>query len=404
MIYRNGIKFMLTDTKLKNLKPSEKIYKVSDRDGLYVAVLPSGTVSFRYNYKINQRQETLVLGKYGQINLAEARDKLIEAKKSIAAGNSPARSKAREKQKVSDANTFGEWAEIWLKKHVMAESTRDMKRSGYERDLKESFSKLKMTEITDSDLRSLCDKIVDRGAPATAIHVREIVQAIYRYAADKGHKYVNPADSIKPTSIATFKPRERSLSAEEIRILFEYVEKEPCFPSIKMAIKLLLLTMLRKSELLEATWDEISFTNALWTIPAKRMKMAKAHNVYLSQQALDIFTALKMCAGQSKYVLPGRYDQELSMSKATLNRTMTAACNAAKKDGKSLEHCGPHDLRRTASTMLHEAGYNTDWIEKCLAHEQKGVRAVYNKAEYAEPRRAMLQKWADMIDKIIKCP
>ncbi len=400
-IYNHGIFIVLTDTKLRNLKPQDKLYKVTDRDGLYVAVLPSGTVSFRYNYTINNRQETLVLGKYGQIGLADARNKLLDAKKALAAGHSPARTKVREKQKISGADTFGEWAEVWLKKHVMAESTRDMKRSGYERDLK-PFAKLKMAEFTDTDLRALCEKIVERGAPATAIHVREIVQAVYRYAADKGHKYPNPADTIKPTSIAIFKPRERALSPEEVGILFEYLDKEPCFPSIKMAIKLLLLTMLRKSELIEATWDEINFTAALWTIPAKRMKMSKAHNIYLSQQSLDIFTALKMCAGASPYVLPGRYDAERTMSKATLNRTMTAACDAAQKDGKGLEHCGPHDLRRTASTMLHEAGYNTDWIEKCLAHEQKGVRSVYNKAEYAEQRRNMLQEWSNMIDGFTK--
>lgn len=403
-IEKHGIFPVLTDTKLKNLKPQEKLYKVADRDGLYVAVLPSGTISFRYNYSISGRQETITFGRYGNITLAEAREAMSEAKKGLANGRSPARKKARDKLKEQSAGTFGEWAETWLTKYVMADSTRDMKRSGYERDLREPFAKLKMSEITESDLRSLCDKIVARGAPATAIHVREIVQSIYRYAADKGHRYTNPADSIKPASIATFKPRERALSPKEIHVLFEYVNKEPCFPSIKLAIKLLLLTMLRKSELIEATWDEINFTDALWTIPAKRMKTSKAHNIYLSQQALDIFTALKMCAGQSSYVLPGRYDQELPMSKATLNRTMTEACKAAQSDGKQLEHCGPHDLRRTASTMLHEAGYNTDWIEKCLAHEQKGVRAVYNKAEYAEQRRAMLQDWADMVDGYTKQP
>ncbi|MDX8380440.1 MAG: tyrosine-type recombinase/integrase [Gallionella sp.] len=395
---------MLTDTKLKNLKPKDKLYKVVDRDGLYVAVLPSGTVSFRYNYSINGRQETLTLGRYKNITLAEARDRLLDAKKEIAGGLSPAKGKAREKIKERSADTFGEWAEQWLKKYVMADSTRDMKRSGYERDLKGPFSNRKMSEILDGDLRVLCEKIVDRGAPASAIHVREIVQSIYRYAADKGYKYINPADSIKPKSIAIFKPRERSLSHEEMQVLFKYVEKEPCFPSIKLAIRLLLLTMLRKSELLDATWDEISFTNAMWTIPASRMKMSKSHIVYLSSQALDIFTALKMFAGHSKQVLPGRYDQDISMSNATLNRTMTAACKAAQTDGQSLEHCSPHDLRRTASTMLHEAGYNTDWIEKCLAHEQRGVRAVYNKAEYAEQRRSMLQDWADMLDKWIKLP
>ena len=86
------------------------------------------------------------------------------------------------------------------------------------------------------------------------------------------------------------------------------------------------------------------------------------------------------------------------MSKATLNQVLTLTYTLAQKEGMELEKFGPHDLRRTASTLLHEAGYNTDWIEKCLAHEQQGMRAVYNKAEYAEQRRAMLQDWSDMVD------
>jgi len=113
---------------------------------------------------------------------------------------------------------------------------------------------------------------------------------------------------------------------------------------------------------------------------------------------LDILVALQAYAGSSPYVLPGRYDTGLPMSDAALNRIITATVEQAQDKGKSLAHFGPHDLRRTASTLLHEAGFNSDWIEKCLAHEQKGVRAVYNKAEYADQRREMLQRWADMVD------
>ena len=120
--------------------------------------------------------------------------------------------------------------------------------------------------------------------------------------------------------------------------------------------------------------------------------------VALAAQALDIFIALKTFAGGSDYVLPSRYDSDTPMSSATLNQVLTLTYRLAQKEGKPLAKFGPHDLRRTASTLLHEAGYNTDWIEKCLAHEQKGVRAVYNKAEYREQRTAMLQDWADMID------
>ena len=166
----------------------------------------------------------------------------------------------------------------------------------------------------------------------------------------------------------------------------------------RAAVKLLLLTMVRKSELTNATWNEINFSEALWAIPKERMKRRTPHLVFLSRQALDILIALKTFSGGSDYILPSRYDTDLPMSSATLNRVMTMTYTLAQKEGKLLAKFGPHDLRRTASTLLHEAGYNTDWIEKCLAHEQKGVRAVYNKAQYREQRTAMLQDWADMID------
>lgn len=128
------------------------------------------------------------------------------------------------------------------------------------------------------------------------------------------------------------------------------------------------------------------------------MKRRNPHLVFLSRQALNIFISLKTFAGGSDFVLPSRYDSDAPMSSATINQVPILTYKAAQKGGKSLAEFGPHDLRRTASTLLHEAGYNTDWIEKCLAHGQKGVRAVYNKAEYREQRAAMLQDGADMID------
>lgn len=395
---------MLTDTKLRNLKPTEKAYKITDRDGLYVSVLPSGTISFRYNYRINGRQETLTIGRYGKdgISLLEARELLAQAKKGLATGQSPSKQKARVKQKARDADSFGEYADLYLAKHKMADSTRDMRRSVYERDLKGPFGRLKMTEINHEDLRSLCDKIVGRGAPATAIHAREVVHMVYQFALDRGHKYENPAQLVRPTSIARFEARERALSIEEIGLLYQYLERVSTAATNRLAVKLLLLTMLRKSEVVEATWDEINFTDAVWTISAKRMKRRNPHNVYLSAQALDVLIALRTCAGGSQYVLPSRYDPDICMSKATLNQVTKSVFEAAQKDNKPLEKFTVHDLRRTGSTLLHEANYNTDWIEKCLAHEQKGVRKVYNKAEYAEQRKGMLQDWANMIDRWTK--
>lgn len=391
---------MLTDTKLRNLKPRDKLYKVNDRDGLYVAVTAAGTVSFRYNYSIHGRQETITFGRYGVggITLAEARERLHEAKKMVADGKSPAKEKARNKARVKDAETFGAWADKWLRGYQMADSTRDMRRSVYARELEKKFGNQKLTEITHEDLRALTDAIVERGAPATAVHTRDIVLQVYRWAIERGQKVENPADSVRPSSIARFEPRDRTLSPEEIRLVYQYMGRIGTSPSIRAAVKLLLLTMVRKSELTNATWSEINFSEALWTIPKERMKRRNPHLVFLSRQALDIFIALKTFSGGSDYVLPSRYDSDLPMSSATLNRVLDLTYKLAQKEGQPLAKFGPHDLRRTASTLLHEAGYNTDWIEKCLAHEQKGVRAVYNKAEYREQRTAMLQDWADMID------
>ena len=395
---------MLTDTKLRNMKPREKMFKVADRDGLYVAVSPVGGISFRYNYTVNGRQETVTFGRYGVggITLAEARERLHEAKKLIADGKSPAREKARERERDKASKTFDDWAQAWLRGHEMADSTRDMRNATYHRELQKPFGSKLLVEISHEDLRRLTEKIVERGAPATAVHAREIVMMVFRWAIERGQKVDNPADQVRPTTIAKFAPRERSLSPDEIGLMYEYLEKVASGPQFKAAARLLLLTLVRKSELTDAKWSEISFTNAIWTIPKERMKRRRDHLVPLSDQAMEIFMALKTFAGGSEYVLPSRYDADAPMSAATLNRTLELVYKTAQKDGKALEKFGPHDLRRTGSTLLHEAGYNTDWIEKQLAHEQQGVRAVYNKAEYLEQRRGMLQDWANMIDGWVK--
>lgn len=397
---------MLTDAGLRALRPKDKPYKKADRDGLYAYITPSGTISFRFNYAINGRQETLVFGCYGpgpgELKLSEARERLMEAKASLAAGRSPARQKSATAARRRDAESFGQWAEEWLAKYTMAESTRDMRRSVYERDLAKPFGRLKLEEITPEELRGLCDRIVARGAPATAVHARDIVMLVFRYAHDRGVKLPNPADEVRPSSIARFQPRDRALSEEEIGLLFKYLEKVSTGPTFRLGVKLLLLTMLRKSEMGEGTWDEVDFTNRVWVIPAARMKRRNPHNVYLSAQALDILVALKTCAGGSRYIFPSRYDGDEPMSKATMNRVTAAVLELAEADGVPLAPFTPHDFRRTASTMLHEAGFESDWIEKCLAHEQKGVRRIYNKAEYAEQRRHMMQTWADMVDQFIE--
>ncbi|EOC1104628.1 tyrosine-type recombinase/integrase [Cronobacter sakazakii] len=391
---------MLTDTKLKNLKPQDKLYKVSDRDGLYVAVLTSGAVSFRYDYRINGRRETLTIGRYGPdgISLAEARDELNTAKKLLSQGISPAAAKRDGKNQIRGAETFATFTVAYMKHIILADSTRAMKQTIIDRDIFPVLGRKLMTEITTRMVRDLCDKVLARGGRSTAIQIREIISSVYRYAADRGHGFTNPAGDIKPTSIAIFKPRERSLQPEEVGIFFRTLDTVSTMATMKLAIKLVLLTMVRKSEFTNATWKEINFKAGTWTIPAERMKASRSHVIYLSRQAQDLLVGLQMCAGGSEYLLPGRYSVSKPLSNAALNRLITVTVDKAQEEGHHLDHFSVHDMRRTASTLLHEAGYPSDWIEKALAHEQKGVRAVYNKAEYARQRAYMLQQWADMVD------
>lgn len=392
---------MLTDTAIKALKRKQKLYKVSDRDGMYVVVQPTGAIVFRYDYRLNGRRETLTLGRYGPegLSLARARERLIDAKRAITEGRSPAQEKQHGKRRLKEAKRFGEFGEKWFEESRMADSTKAMRRSIYERDVLPTFRNRLLTEITPDDLRMMCGKVKDRGAPATAVHVRDIVKLIFAFAILHGEKVPNPADEVGPASIATFVPKDRSLSPAEIRVMLGQLEHVPTLPTIRLGMKLFLLTMVRKSELQDATWDEVDFENVVWSIPKERMKRSKAHNVYLSQQAVDIFVALKTCAGNSRYVLPSRYDADAPMSRATFNRITTAVVVRAKKEGLPLDPFTVHDLRRTGSTLLNELGFNSDWIEKCLAHEDgRSSRGVYNKAEYEHQRRHMMQEWSNLVD------
>ncbi|EAA8821678.1 tyrosine-type recombinase/integrase [Salmonella enterica subsp. enterica serovar Isangi] len=391
---------MLTDTKLKNLKPQEKLYKVSDRDGLYVAVLTSGSVSFRYDYRINGRRETLVIGQYGRdgISLAEAREELIAAKKLLKSGRSPAAAKRDGIRQIAGAETFAVYTDAYMKYVTLADSTRAMKQAVIDRDILPVLGNKMMTEITTRGVRDLCDRIVERGGRATAVQAREIISSVYRHANDRGHGLFNPAADIKPSSIAMFKPRERTLSPDEIGMFFRALDDVGAMGTMKMALKLVLLTLVRKNEFISATWPEVDFNKWTWTIPGGRMKAGRAHVIYLPKQAQDLLVGLQMCAGGSEYLVPGRYNFRKPLSNAALNSLINRTVEEINEGGEKIQDFTVHDLRRTASTLLHEAGYPSDWIEKALAHEQKGVRAVYNKAEYARQRAYMLQQWADMVD------
>ena len=390
----------LSEAKLRSLKPREKRYRIADRDGMYAEVAPTGAISFRYNYRLAGRQETLTLGAWGVggISLLEARDRLHEAKRMVRDGVSPALKKSREKRHVSESMNFGQWAEDWLKNAACAESTRANRRSVYERELSRWASR-SMAEIEPSDVRRLTDEIRARGAPSVAVAARNLIANIYVWAGDRGQEHASPAEKVKPSTIATFKSRSRHLMPTEINLVYRYMNRASTHLANIAALKLILLTLTRKGELIRAPWSEFDLERAVWEIPAERMKNRLPHVVYLSRQAVELLHSLRTFAGISDYVLPACYKPDEHLSDATLNRSIQAILDAAAADGVKIESFSVHDLRRTASTQLNEMEYDWRWIEYCLAHTKGNtVEGTYNRAKWSTQRRQMLQDWADKID------
>jgi len=416
---------LLTDRELATLKPKEKLYKAVDRDGLYVAVLPGGTISFRFDYRLNGRRETLAIGRfdadlarqatrepealeYGMnLSLREARVLLDRARRDVERGASPARAKVEKRTASAEARTFAGWAENYFTHksdprsgaEQLADSTLAFRRSTYRRVIEPELGKLKLEEVTPQRLKRLCDEAKEKRGPAVAIHCREVVRAVFSHAQGSGHSVSNPADSIRASSIASFEARDRALSPAEIRTFLKALEQVATTPTLRLALKFILLTGVRKGEFIDAVWSEVDFDAERWTIPAARMKAGKAHVVPLCDQALNILVAFRSCFGSSQYLHPGRYDSETPISNATLNRVIDAAVERIRKDDPEFQTFGVHDLRRTFSTGLNRAKFDERWIEMALAHAPRNrIASIYNTNKYLRERAIMLQCWADMIE------
>ncbi len=346
---------MLTDTRLKSLKPKERLYKVADRDGMYVAVLPSGTVSFRYDYRINDRRETLAIGKYGPITLSEARERLREAKRLIEQGISPAIEKQRQKQQAK-STYFGDWLTRWFDDANYKDSTRRMIQGIIKRDVAPKFGKKLLSEITPDILRNHCDKVKSRGAAASAVKTRDIIGCVFTYAKARGVKCDNPAEHVPPSTIATFVPRDRALSKKEIGLFFNTLKNAQTSHALKVALKIIMLTLVRKNSVVNATWDEIDFVNAEWTIPAEKMKASRRgagrpHVVYLSQQALDLFTysgsGIAVCTAEFRPVSTWYYRVKFAQPRSE-SRDPTGTKAGSTVRGFHHPRYAPHRLHTSA--------------------------------------------------------
>ncbi|NNS44641.1 phage integrase central domain-containing protein [Escherichia coli] len=380
-------------------KPREKAYKLADGAGLYLEVVPSGSRYWRMKYRFNGKEKRLAFGVYPAVSLAQARALRDEAKKKLAEGIDPSFAKKEEKlvRDVQLNNTFQAVALEWHGTKVSRWP------EGYASDIIEAFNKdifpyigqLPVNNIKPLVLLNVLRRMESRGATEKAKKVRQRCSEVFRYAIVTGRAEYNPAADLTSAMSGHESKHYPFLTVEELPDFFKALTGYTGSPLVVLAARLLILTGVRTGELRGAFWSEFDLEKAVWEIPAERMKMKRPHLVPLSTQALEIVQQLKVISGQYPLVFPGRNDPRKTMSEASINQVFKRIGYTGKVTG--------HGFRHTMSTILHEEGFNTAWIETQLAHVDKNaIRGTYNHALYLEGRREMMQWYADCIDNISK--
>ena len=385
-------KSSLTDTAIRGAKPNDKPLKLFDGNGLFLFVAPNGTNSWRVNYRIQGREKLLTLGTYPTLSLKEAREACMEAKKQISGGVDPSLEKKVRARSVH--TTFEAVAREWHENQMPTWTP------GYAKDVMERIEKnvfpllgsRPIGEISPPELLSILRKIELRGAVDQAHRVRSICSLVFRYAIATGRAERDTASDLRGAlKTRAHTPRAAITEPQAIGGLLRAIDDFPGTFIVKAGLQLLALTFLRPSEVRLGEWSEIDFTEKVWRIPAKRMKMRLDHMVPLSAQALEVLQTLQEVTGHEKLMFPGLRSPQVPISDATF-------IAALRRMGFAKEEMTAHGFRAMASTLLNEQGYSADVIEKQLAHNPKDkIRGVYNRAEYLPERRKMMQEWADYL-------
>jgi integrase len=387
----------LSDAAVRNAKAKTKPYKMSDGDGLFLLVMPSGSKYWRLKYFFAGKEKLLALGVYPDVTLADARERRAQSRKVLAAGNDPGAAKKEAKRLITHqhANTFElvarEWHQNRRTKWTPLYATKTLKR--LETLVFTKLGTRPIADITTHELLSVMREIEERGADL-AHRVLQLCGQIFSYAVISQRAAINPAGPLRGVLKPVVQKSHAYIKPNELRDYLANLEAYDGALQTKLAMKFLLLTFVRTGELRGATWAEIDLDKAEWRIPAERMKMRELHIVPLSHQAIGILKELKPLTGQWRYVFPNQHKPSGQMSENTILYALYRMGYHSRATG--------HGFRSTASTVLNENGFPPDVIERQLAHgERNKVRAAYNHAQYLPERRKMMQWWANYLDGVM---
>ena len=388
---------LLTEKATKHAKPQTKPYKLTDGDGLYLLIQPTGSKLWRLKYFYAGKENLLSIGKYPEVTLAEARDQRHEAKKLLRQDINPntLKKEARRSTLFDGTNTFravaADWHRVNKKKWTERHALRVWRR--LELYAFPSLGTQPVKDIETPDTVRILRKLEQKGKGETARRVARILRSVFRHAVHCGVLKYNPAADLQGILVAHQVTHFAAVQPSEIPDLLAALNTVNTSAQNRIAVKLLLHVFVRPGELRFGMWSEIDLQQKLWTIPAERMKKRRPHVVPLSEPACALLQELHSITGYSKYLFPSQQRRvNAVMSENTINKVLRNMGYEGKQVG--------HGFRAIASTVLNESGrFRSDVIEAQLAHvEENSSRKPYNRAEYLNERIDLMRWWSEYLE------
>ena len=401
----------LTDVKVRSLKAKTKRYEVweTGRSGFGLRVSASSNKCWFYFYRFEGKNRRMTLGVYPEMTVEKAHSAHAKAREQLIKGIDPnellIQSNIENRGSPTISQLVNEYIEKWAKprKRTWEEDARKLFK-----DVIPQFAKRKAKDIKRRDIVLLMDGIVERGSPITANRTLRVIKKMFSFAVKRGVLDASPCMEIDPP--AKENQRERVLTEEEIKMFWFGLDKAKMSDATKLVLRLLLITAQRKGEVSQAEWSEIDLRNMWWTIPKERSKNERIHRVPLSPMALDIFRQAKVRLGDSKWVFPSSKGQPItprSISRAIRNNSEKKSSDSRKHtppygDFFKIDHFTPHDLRRTATSMMTSAGISEFDVSIVLNHTVQSVtNKHYNHYSYDKEKQKALGIWERKLTTIL---
>lgn len=386
-----------TDTFIKRIKPQEKRMEKFEGAGFGILIYPTGTKSWIYRYKINNKKDTIIFGHYPEMTLSDARKRFHELREIRRSGTNP--KTLIQQEQNQEKNTVKKLFMSWYVNYVEKNRKKPLQiKQQIEADIIPLLGDMELEKVKPMDITRALDNIVHRGAPIHANRVLSSLKQAFNYAVSRGSMQNNPAGSIRARDIGGLeKPRERFLTLDEIKSIWQFLDTDQSKMSLqtKSAIKIIILTGVRTAEIRLAKWSEFNFKDSLWTIPPENTKGAITVKIHLSKLTKLVLEELKSIS-DSPFVLPS-FVLNQPLDENALPRAIRRIQTRI-----GIPMWTAHDLRRTFATQLGER-LNVDpvVIEKCLGHKMPRIMATYNKNEMLPQRKDALEGWAKCIQDFI---